>query len=116
MRIFSDAHFGRVSVVIMARVNDSKEAVLRFLEFAKFGSARRIFSSCRGTPMTPVEQTTSSSGEQLNSRAAAAAVARDASKPASPVAQFAFPEFTTSARMRPRLRRRFARESTTGAA
>src|SRR5580700_11308773 len=116
MRIFSAAHFGRVSVVIIARVKERKEFCARDLVAAKSGTARKIFSVRMGSPITPVEQTKISSGAQLSARAAAAAVARDAAMPASPVAQFAFPEFTIMPRMRPRLCRRLARERTTGAA
>lgn len=80
------------------------------------GVARRIFSTRSGMPMTPVEQTSTSSFLQPSSRATLAAVLRDAASPSGPVAQLAFPEFTITARMRLAARRRCSRETITGAA
>jgi len=59
------AHFARVSVVMMARVNPLKSRALRTASFASNGTARSIFSTFIGRPMTPVEQTITCSGSQL---------------------------------------------------
>src|SRR5216683_5233579 len=110
------AVFGRVSVVQMAREVSAKERADGRRKRATTGSARRIFSSGKGTPMTPVEQTNNSCGAQPSRFAASATVRRAAAWPASPVAQLAFPAFTTTARMRPFDVRRFSLEMRTGAA
>jgi hypothetical protein len=75
-----------------------------------------IFSYGKGTPITPVEQTKTSSLRHPAVFATASATAFAASTPARPVAQFALPELTTSARIRPWLARRLRRDNCTGAA
>src|SRR5215469_18752958 len=91
------AHFGRVSVVMMARVNCSNEPGAELPLTCNVGIARRIRSVLIGRPITPVEQTRICSARQPIARAVAAAVRFDAARPASPVAQFAFPELTMTA-------------------
>src|SRR6267143_5315149 len=110
------AVFGRVSVVqIASEVSANERAEGRRCR-AMTGKARRIFSSGICTPITPVEQTKSSCGVQPSRFAASATVRKAAACPASPVAQFAFPAFTTTARMRPFDARKFCLEICTGAA
>src|SRR2546426_3930600 len=116
MRQRAAAHLGRVSVVRMARVNAAKELAKARCAAASSGSARRIFSTRSGTPMTPVEHTKISSVREPISRAACAAVRREARRPSGPVEQFALPEFTTTPRIVPREARKCSRESTSGAA
>src|SRR5689334_11599048 len=65
------------------------------------GKARRIFSTGNCTPMTPVEQTKTSCGWTRRRRAVSSIVRRETASPCAPVAQLAFPAFTTTARMRP---------------
>ena len=64
-------------------------------------SARRIFSTGSGTPITPVEQTNNSFGAQPMRLAASATVRCAAASPSWPVAQLALPALTTTPRMRP---------------
>src|ERR1700732_1359032 len=110
------AVLGRVSVVQMASDNSAKERADDLRTRASKGSRRRILSSARGTPMTPVEQTNNSRGLHPRRLAASATVRSAAAWPCSPVAQLALPAFTTAPRMRPFERRRFALETRTGGA
>src|SRR5437773_2059136 len=110
------AVFGRVSVVQIASDNSANERAEGRRWRAMTGSARRIFSSGSGTPITPVEQTNNSCDAQPSRFAASATVRTAAAWPASPVAQLAFPAFTTTARMRPFDKRKFSLEIRTGAA
>src|SRR5262249_22738878 len=110
------AHFGRVSVVMIARVNALNALAEARRARASPGSAPRMRSTGSGTPITPVEQTSTCCGRQPSSRAAAVAVRRAAALPADPVAQLAFPELTTIARRSPAEARKCALERTTGAA
>ncbi len=57
MRHFAAAHLGRVSVVMMARVNSAKELAVRWRARTRRGIAFTIFCQRSGTPMTPVEHT-----------------------------------------------------------
>src|SRR3989442_10711946 len=110
------AVFGRVSVVQIAREVSANERAEGRRCRAMTGNARRIFSSGKGTPITPVEQTNNSCGAQPRHFAASATVRSAAAWPATPVAQFALPAFTTTARMRPFDARRCFLEMRTGAA
>src|SRR6266849_1635376 len=110
------AVFGRVSVVQIASDNSANERAEGRRWRAMTGSARRIFSSGRGTPITPVEQTNNSFGIQPSRFAASATVRSAAAWPAAPVAQLALPAFTTTARMRPLDARKCSLEMRTGAA
>src|SRR6516225_3762699 len=110
------AVFGRVSVVQIARESSAKERAERRRFRVMPDSARRIFSNGSGTPITPVEQTKTSRGWQPRRRAASSTVFTDAAYPAGPVAQFALPAFTMTARMRPFEARKFALETVTGGA
>src|SRR5258708_27595004 len=110
------AVFGRVSVVQMASDVSAKERAEGRRNRATTGSARRIFSSGSGTPITPVEQTNNSCDAQPSRFAASATVRTAAAWPASPVAQLALPAFTTTARMRPFESRKCSLEISTGAA
>src|SRR5258708_39384976 len=112
----ADAVLGRVSVVQMASESSAKERADERRLRASDGSARRIFSTGTGTPITPVEQTNNSAGVSNMRRAASSFVRCATSSPWPPVAQLAFPALTTTARMRPLDSRRFFFESTTGAA
>src|SRR6266849_7131225 len=110
------AVFGRVSVVQIAREVSAKERAEGRRKRAITGNARRIFSSGSGTPITPVEHTNNSCGVQPSRFAASVTVRTAAAWPALPVAQFALPAFTTTARMRPFDARRCSLEMRTGAA
>ena len=103
---------GRVSVVRMARAARSPPSTERSRAARAIPS--RTLSMGRGTPMTPVEATTTSSAAQPKASAVRAAISRASARPASPVAAFAQPAFTTTARARPE--RRCSRDTSTGAA
>src|SRR5580692_11407462 len=95
------AVFGRVSVVQMASDSSAKERAEGRRFRVSFGNERRIFSTASGTPITPVEQTMISLGVQPSRLAVSTTVLTAAAWPAVPVAQFALPAFTITARMRP---------------
>src|ERR1035441_8397756 len=108
------ATFGPTSVVrIACEAASSPEGERR--HFAS-GSAARIFASGRTTPMTPVDETMTSSFGNPRSAAAQLRTRRAASRPGFPVTAFAQPAFTTTARTRPRLRARSRLPRMTGAA
>src|SRR5216684_978856 len=109
------AVLGLVSVVQMASDTSANERAEERRCRASSGTARRILSSASGTPMTPVEQTKTSSGLQPSRFAASATVRTAAAWPAAPVAQLALPAFTTTARMRPLDARKCSLEIRTGA-
>ena len=81
---------------------------------AAAGMPERSAGMGSGTPITPVEATSTSSATQPMARATSDAVSRASARPASPVAAFAQPAFTTTARARPDAT--CSRETTTGAA
>ena len=110
------AVFGRVSVVQMANDSSTKERAEGRRFCVSEGSARRIFSTGNCTPMTPVEHTNTSSGCARRRLAVSSTVRSEAASPRAPVAQLAFPAFTTTARMRPPESCRCFFESMTGAA
>src|SRR5580658_10590413 len=110
------AVFGRVSVVQMASESSAKERAEGRRLRASFGTARRIFSTGSGTPITPVEQTRISLGVQPRALAVSATVLCAEAWPTAPVAQLALPAFTMTARMRPFEARRCSLEMVTGAA
>ena len=56
-RSFVAAHFGRVSVVMMARANSLNVATCALRARTRSGTASRILSTRSGAPITPVEQT-----------------------------------------------------------
>src|SRR5271157_875380 len=110
------AVLGRVSVVQMARENSANERAEGRRLRAMPLRARRIFSSGKGTPITPVEQTRTSCGWQTRRRAVSSTVFSEAARPAGPVAQLALPALTITARMRPLDACKFSFETTTGGA
>src|SRR5947199_1629035 len=110
------AVLGRVSVVQIASETSAKERAEERRWRARSGTARKILSRASGTPMTPVEQTKTSSGLQPRRLAVSATVRRAAACPAAPVAQLALPAFTTMARIRPLEARKWTLEIRTGAA
>src|SRR5258708_29778508 len=110
------AHFGRVSVVMMARVSPSKARTENSSEPASSGTAFKIRSTGRGTPITPVEQTTTWFARQPSVSATRSAVACEATIPPGPTEQFAFPELTMTARIASADARTWARERITGGA
>src|SRR5271165_178988 len=112
----AEAVLGRVSVVQMASENSAKERAEGRWWRATMGKPRKTFSSGSGTPITPVEQTTSSCGWQPRCLAASETVRKAAAWPAVPVAQLALPALTTNPRMRPLEAFRCWREISTGAA
>src|SRR5579883_2209019 len=116
IRQLADARFGRVSVVMMARVNPSKARGELCSDLARPGAAFRMRSTGSGTPITPVEQTTTCSPRQARSSATLSAVALEAIMPPGPTEQFAFPELTITARIAPEEARTCSRDNTTGGA
>src|SRR5208282_2793661 len=116
MEHLAAAHFGTVSVVMMARATCSKALTSELSARARAGTAFRIFSTRSGVPITPVEQTRISRGGQPSARAILAAVERDAARPSGPVQQFALPELTMTARTFPRDSFKWALQTRTGAA
>ena len=78
------------------------------------GTPTSKHSRPKGTPMTPVEATSTSSAAQPRASATMRADARATSRPCSPVAALALPEFRTTARAWPEAAR--GRETCTGAA
>src|SRR3989442_8062755 len=89
------AVLGRVSVVQIARDSSANERADGRRCRAITGRARRIFSTGNGTPMTPVEQTNTSSTGQPSPLAASGTVRSAAAWPSAPVEQFSFPAFST---------------------
>src|SRR5215467_2880985 len=116
MRKEAEAVLGLVSVVQMASESSAKERAEARRLRASIGRARRILSTGSGTPITPVEQTKSSRGARPRRLEVSSTVRSEARSPAGPVAQLAFPAFTTTARMRPLEAARCFLESVTGAA
>jgi hypothetical protein len=78
--------------------------------------AATTFSAGKGTPIIPVELGTTSSKMHPNVSAAATHVVKQPAIPASPVAQFALPAFTSTAATRPPVASRCRRPTVTGAA
>ena len=67
MRQLAAARFGRVSVVMIARVKPSKARGENSSDPASPGAAFRMRSTGSGTPITPVEQTTTCFARQPSS-------------------------------------------------
>src|SRR5437764_7115661 len=95
------ASLGRVSVVRMASANLRRWSGDAPAPEIRAGNLAFIFSNGSGTPMTPVDEGNTSEARALRSRAAAEHTDSQARIPAGPVAQFAFPEFTITARISP---------------
>src|SRR5437764_11810642 len=95
------ASLGRVSVVRRASANLRRWSGDAPAPEIKAGNLAFIFSNGSGTPMTPVDEGNTPEARAFRSPAACAQTDLQARIPASPVAQFAFPEFTMTARMRP---------------
>ena len=110
------ATFIFVSVVIIARANISACAGVSPSAAFSAGNAAITFSAGNGTPIIPVEEGKTSSKMQSKLSAAAAQVCTHASIPGCPVAQFAFPAFTSTAPTRPPVAARCRRPTVTGAA
>jgi hypothetical protein len=106
------AVFGFVSVVMIASAAASPASGESFRTALRTPSTSGVIGS--GTPITPVDITSTSSVRRQRSRAASAAVATASATPCSPVAAFATPELTTIACGW--ARSRCARETVTGAA
>src|SRR2546423_8625120 len=110
------AVLGRVSVVQMANETSAKDRADARRWRASSGTARRILSTDKGTPITPVEHTNTSSALQPSFLAVSVTVRSAAAGPTAPAAQLAFPALTTTARRRPFQARKWALEISTGAA
>ena len=105
---------GRVSVVSMARaMEDQPSGCIRRTSAGRRSVMRRKSS---GTPMTPVEASSTWLAGILSSAAARLAQSRAACIPWAPVAQLALPAFTTMAWAVWRLARRCRSDTSTGAA
>src|SRR5579864_1537077 len=110
------ASFGRVSVVRMASAKLRKCSGVPPALAIKSGSRELILSAGRGTPIMPVEEGRTCDARIFKRPAVSAHTDLHALTPARPVAQFALPEFTTTARTLPRLCVKAARPTLTGAA
>src|SRR5215510_6830595 len=86
------AHFGNVSVVMIARANRSGSPPLS--DFTSSGIALEILSIGKARPMTPVDETITSAGRHPRTDATSEADLCAAAKPSAPVDALAFPEFT----------------------
>src|SRR5277367_1356426 len=116
-RHFAAAHLGRVSVVMIARVNSAKALAVRWRARTSRGIAFTIFCQRSGAPITPVEHTRICDGcRRPSSRASFSAVVAAAERPSEPVQQLALPELTITPRMRCADCRRCNCEAITGAA
>src|ERR1700685_2870498 len=117
MRHLAAAHLGRVSVVMMARVNSANDLAERWRARTRRGIALTIFCQRSGAPITPVEHTRICDGcRRPSSRASFSAVVAAAERPSEPVQQLALPELTITPRMRCADCRRCSCEAMTGAA
>ena len=99
MRALRTAALGKVSVVMMAR--SARSAPPASSDAASAGSVASIFSTGSFMPITPVEETKTSSAVQPSSAAVRRAVRSTARKPSRPVKTLALPALTTMARARP---------------
>src|SRR5579864_2337954 len=109
-------NLGLVSVVRIASAKLRKWSGVALAVVIKSGSWELIFFAGNGTPMMPVEEGNTCDLRIFRWRAVSAHTDLQARTPAGPVAQFAFPEFTTTARVRPRLCNSALRPTSTGAA
>ncbi len=91
--------FARVSVVMIARAASSPPSADR--RFAAESTPSSSTSPSSWSPMSPVEQTSTSPEEMPSADAAASAVRCVTWNPSGPVKQFAPPEFSTIADTRP---------------
>ena len=105
---------GLVSVVMTARAASFAACGERSSAAAAMGTPVVKCSSESGTPMTPVEHSSTSSASHPSSRATSSAVERATSQPGAPVEALALPELSTTARARPSAT--CSRETCTGAA
>src|SRR6185437_2859782 len=80
------------------------------------GRFETIFSVGSGTPIIPVEDGNTAVAATPRLFAVCSQTCRHAFTPARPVAQFAFPAFTSTARTRPRDAASDSRPTSTGAA
>ena len=110
------AIFGRVSVVRMALANPRRFSIEVPAFCSKGFSEETILPLGSGRPMIPVDDGKISDALACNRTEVWRQISLQAAIPCRPVAQFAFPEFTTTARTRPRLCLRDARPTSTGAA
>ena len=94
-RNWAEANLGRKSVVIMACTKLFNACSVACRAAINSGSLLTIFSAGKGTPMIPVEDGNTSSGFTPRSREVSRQICRQARSPAGPVAQLAFPEFTS---------------------
>src|SRR5579864_8924574 len=97
------ASLGLVSVVRIASAKLRRWSGVARAAAISSRSPELILSAGSGTPIMPVEEGNTCAGRIFSWRAASAHTDLQARTPAGPVAQFAFPEFTTTARIRPRL-------------
>ena len=91
--------FGCVSVVMIARAAEAPPS--RLASASAWGTPVLKGSRGRCCPMTPVDATSTSSSVQPTASAVMRAISRACSSPGTPVAAFAMPEFTTTARAVP---------------
>ena len=105
------AYLAKVSVVRIASAARLKPLALS--SFCASTAPARIFAIGRGSPITPVDETRTSSALQPMALPAAAAMAAASRRPRSPMAVFEQPLLATIARARPAAAR--GRDHSTGA-
>ena len=110
------ANLGRVSVVMMARAKSAIPRLVALRPAVSSGSLETIFLTGSGTPIIPVEDGKISLARSFRSVASPAQTSWQLLIPTVPVAQLALPEFTITARMRPRVEANAARPISRGAA
>src|SRR6185312_9032873 len=113
---FAEAIFLRVSVVRMASENSRNFCSVACRDANNAGRFATLFSLGSGTPIIPVDDGTTCRTATPRIFAVSWQTWQHAFIPASPVAQFAFPAFTRTARTRPRDAASVLRPTSTGAA
>src|SRR5258708_37818198 len=95
------ASLARVSVVTIASANLRKCSEEEPAESSSGFNRALILAVGNGTPIMPVEEGNTSYGLALSNWAVSEQIRLQSRTPAAPVAQFAVPEFTITARTRP---------------
>ncbi len=106
----------RVSVVMIAVAKAFSASASSPRPATTAGTAATSFSTGSGTPMIPVDEGMMNCGAASSAAPSAAQLCSATTIPEAPVAQFALPALTSTARTRPLFLRRCARPTSTGAA
>ena len=111
-----DAILRRVSVVKIASGNRETSSRVPRNDATSSGRQAMILSDGSRTPMIPIDDGKMRASDVPSRVPSALQLLEQASSPAAPVAQFAFPEFTKTASRRPRVFFKEARPISMGAA